>query len=97
MTATEEGDKLVDYTGNSNIIEAAENLGVTRMIFVTSIRCGTSKEAAPATTFEVLKDVLAAKEKAENFPIKFYKNMNWTVIMLRNAKKRSSHWTGYSD
>ena len=89
-TATEEGDKRVDYTGNSNVIEAAGILGVTRMILVTSIGCGTSKEAAPATTFEVLKDVLAAKEKAENVLIKYYTNMNWTVIRPGMLKSKAA-------
>jgi hypothetical protein len=30
--------------------------------------------------FEVLKEVLAAKERAENILIKYYTNMNWTII-----------------
>jgi len=75
-----DGDKKVDYTGNSNVIEAAGILGVTRVVLVTSIGCGSSKDAAPPTVFEVLKDTLAAKEKAENILIKYYTNMNWTII-----------------
>jgi uncharacterized protein YbjT (DUF2867 family) len=70
----------VDYTGNSNFIEAAGILGVTRVVLVTSIGCGSSKDAAPAAVFEVLKEVLAAKEKAENLLIKYYTNMNWTIV-----------------
>ena len=54
--------------------------GVTRMILVMSIGWWTNNEVAPATTFEVLKDVLATKEKAENFLIEYYTNMHWTVI-----------------
>lgn len=30
--------------------------------------------------YEVLKDVLAQKEKAENVLIKYYTNCNWTII-----------------
>lgn len=72
--------KRVDYDGNSNVIEAAGILGVTRLVLVTSVGCGSSKEAAPPAVFEALKDVLAAKERAENILIKYYTNMNWTII-----------------
>jgi len=75
-----ENDKWVDYTGNSNVIEAAGILGVTRLILLTSIGCGTSKEAAPPAVFDALAPMLAAKEKAENVLIKYYTNMNWTII-----------------
>lgn len=78
-TVADDG-KRVDYEGNSNIIESAGILGVTRVVLVTSIGCGSSKAAAPPSVFEVLKDVLAAKEKAENLLIKYYTNTNWTII-----------------
>eukprot|EP00980_Cylindrotheca_fusiformis_P007947 scaffold1697_cov120-Cylindrotheca_fusiformis.AAC.29 len=74
------GDRRVDYEGNNNVIESAGILGVTRVILVTSVGCGSSREAAPPSVFEVLKDVLAAKEKAENILIKYYTNVNWTII-----------------
>lgn len=73
-------DRRIDYEGNNNVIESAGILGVQRIILVTSIGCGSSKEAAPPAVFEVLKDVLAAKEKAENILIKYYTNSNWTII-----------------
>jgi len=73
-------EKFIDYVGNNNVIEAAGILGCTRVILVTSVGCGNSKEAAPPSVFEVLKDVLAAKTKAENVLIKYYTNMNWTII-----------------
>ena len=78
-TAREDG-KWVDYAGNNNVIEAAGILGVTRVILVTSIGCGNSKEATPPSVYEVLKDVLAQKEKAEKVLSKYYTNMNWTII-----------------
>lgn len=73
-------DRRIDYEGNNNVIESAGILGVQRVILVTSVGCGDSKEAAPPSVFEVLKDVLAAKEKAENILIKYYTNTNWTII-----------------
>jgi uncharacterized protein YbjT (DUF2867 family) len=72
--------RRVDYEGNNNVIESAGILGIQRIILVTSIGCGSSREAAPPSVFEVLKDVLAAKEKAENILIDFYTNSNWTII-----------------
>ncbi|KAL7541639.1 hypothetical protein ACHAXR_011074 [Thalassiosira sp. AJA248-18] len=77
--APEDG-KMVDYTGNNNVIEAAGILGVTRVVLVTSIGCGSSKEATPPSVYEVLKDVLAQKEKAEKVLSRYYTNMNWTII-----------------
>jgi uncharacterized protein YbjT (DUF2867 family) len=85
-------DRRVDYEGNSNVIESAGILGVQRIILVTSIGCGSSKEAAPPSVFEVLKDVLAAKEKAENVLIKYYTNSNWTII--RPGGLKSEPMTG---
>jgi len=78
--STDDDGKRVDYDGNNNVIEAAGILGVTRVILVSSIGCGNSKEAAPPAVFEVLKDVLAAKEKAERVLQRYYTNMNWTII-----------------
>jgi nucleoside-diphosphate-sugar epimerase len=90
--STGDNDKRVDYEGNSNVIEAAGILGVTRLILVTSIGCGTSKDAAPPAVFEVLKEVLAAKERAEKLLIKYYTNMNWTII--RPGGLKSEPMTG---
>ena len=73
-------DQRIDYVGNNHVIESSGILGVTRVILVTSIGCGSSKEAAPPAVFETLKDVLAAKEKAENILIKYYTNTFWTII-----------------
>ena len=85
-------DKRVDYIGNNNVIESAGILGITRVILVTSIGCGSSKEAAPPSVFEVLKDTLAEKTKAENILIKFYTNVNWTII--RPGGLKSEPMTG---
>ena len=78
--AVADDGKRIDYDGNSNVIEAAGILGVTRVVLVTSVGCGDSKDAPPPAVYETLKDVLAAKERAENVLIKYYTNMNWTII-----------------
>jgi uncharacterized protein YbjT (DUF2867 family) len=84
--------KRVDYIGNNHVIESAGILGVTRVILVTSVGCGSSKVATPPNVYEVLKDVLAAKEKAENMLIKYYTNTNWTII--RPGGLKSEPMTG---
>jgi len=73
-------DKRVDYEGNNNVIEAAGILGVTRVVLVTSIGCGDSKDAIPPSAYDVLKEALAAKTRAENVLVKYYTNTNWTII-----------------
>lgn len=78
-TQDDDGQRI-DYIGNSNVIESAGILGVTRIILVTSIGCGSSKEAAPEAVFEALKEVLSAKEKAENLLVKYYTNSDWSII-----------------
>jgi len=75
-----EDGEWIDYTGNNHVIEAAGILGVTRVILVTSIGCGNSKDATPPSVYEVLKDCLAQKEKAERVLSRYYTNMNWTII-----------------
>lgn len=78
-TPQDDGSR-VDYEGNNNVIEAAGILGCVRVILVTSVGCGNSKSAAPPNVYETLKDVLKAKTRAENILIKYYTNMNWTII-----------------
>jgi nucleoside-diphosphate-sugar epimerase len=85
-------DRKVDYEGNNNVIESAGILGITRVILLTSIGCGSSREAAPPSVFEVLKETLAQKEKAENILIKYYTNVNWTII--RPGGLKSEPMTG---
>jgi len=88
----EDEEKRVDYEGNSNVIEAAGILGVTRVILVTSIGCGNSKEAVPENVYEILKDALVAKDRAEKV-LKFYTNMNWTVIRPGGLKTEKATGT----
>jgi nucleoside-diphosphate-sugar epimerase len=70
----------IDYIGNNNVIESAGILGVTRVILVTSVGCGSSQPACPPKVYETLKDRLEAKSKAENVLQRYYTNTNWTII-----------------
>jgi len=80
LGGTPADEKRVDYEGNNNVIEACGILGCVRVVLVTSIGCGTSKVATPPSTYEILEPVLKAKNRAENVLIKYYTNMNWTII-----------------
>jgi len=60
-------DRRIDYEGNNNVIESAGILGIQRIILVTSIGCGSSKEAAPPSVFEVLKDVYKLRKRQKIF------------------------------
>lgn len=45
--------KRVDYVGNRNVIESAGILGITRVLMVTSIGCGDSREAISDQVYQV--------------------------------------------
>jgi hypothetical protein len=62
------------------LCSAYNSCTISSLILVTSIGCGSSKDATPPSVYEVLKDVLAQKSKAENVLTKYYTNMNWTII-----------------
>ncbi|CAN0007900.1 unnamed protein product [Phaeothamnion confervicola] len=77
-----EGDESqrVDYAGNRNVIESAGILGVTRVVLVTSVGCGSSRGAVSDQVYQVLEKPLVAKTKAENMLLKYYTNSEWTVV-----------------
>jgi len=76
----EEGGRRVDYTGSNNVIEAAGILGITRVVLVSSIGCGSSKSAISPDVYSQLEPVLIEKTKAENVLIKYYTNTAWTIV-----------------
>lgn len=43
----------VDYVGNRNVIESAGILGITRVVMVTSLGCGSSREAISDQVYTV--------------------------------------------
>lgn len=80
----------IDYKGNMNMIENAGILGVTRMILVTSIGAGDSKDAIPESVYETLKEALVDKTKAENLLLKYYTNSDYTIIRPAGLKTAPS-------
>lgn len=48
-----DGTQLVDYAGNRNVIESAGILGITRVVMVTSVGCGSSREAISDQVYQV--------------------------------------------
>jgi uncharacterized protein YbjT (DUF2867 family) len=60
------GEPSPDYEGNRNIIDATKAAGIERFVFVTVIGAGDSAEAPPWLARWFLKDIIAAKTKAED-------------------------------
>jgi nucleoside-diphosphate-sugar epimerase len=58
-------DAPPDYDGNRNVFDAAEEAGVLRVIFISSIGAGNSNEAMPWFARFVLKGNLKRKTQAE--------------------------------
>ncbi|KAG2495215.1 hypothetical protein HYH03_006821 [Edaphochlamys debaryana] len=58
-------DPRVDSEGNINIIDAAIKKGAKKFVLVTSVGCGSSKDAPGEKVYNVLKPVLVEKDKAE--------------------------------
>lgn len=59
-----EGDESqrVDYAGNRNVIESAGILGITRVVMVTSVGCGSSREAISDQVYQVTQRTLLASQ-----------------------------------
>lgn len=51
----EDEEKRVDYVGNRNVIESAGILGITRLVLVTSVGSGSSREAISDQVYQVIK------------------------------------------
>ncbi len=61
------GEPRPDYEGVKNMVEAARSAGVQRVLLVTAIGSGDSKEAVSDRTWQVLGPVLQVKSQAENY------------------------------
>jgi uncharacterized protein YbjT (DUF2867 family) len=58
-------DPPPDYQGNANIIKAAKEAGVRRLVLITTIGAGDSNAAMPALSKRVLAKLLPLKTRAE--------------------------------
>jgi len=59
--------KRADREGAQKIIDAANQHGVSRVLMVTAIGCGASRDIMAPKVIEVLGEVLEAKTTAENY------------------------------
>jgi len=60
-------DPPVDFTGNKNIIDAAKAANVPKMMFISTIGAGDSKETLPRLPSYFLRGVLPLKTQAEDY------------------------------
>eukprot|EP00284_Hemiselmis_tepida_P017673 CAMPEP_0174929082 /NCGR_PEP_ID=MMETSP1355-20121228/27014_1 /TAXON_ID=464990 /ORGANISM="Hemiselmis tepida, Strain CCMP443" /LENGTH=293 /DNA_ID=CAMNT_0016175267 /DNA_START=10 /DNA_END=891 /DNA_ORIENTATION=+ len=86
----DQDSQKVDYTGNMNMIENAGIIGVTRMILVTSVGTGDSKDALPEPAYNAMEKFLTQKTKAENLLLKYYTNTDYTIIRPGGLKSEAA-------
>ncbi len=55
-----------DYVGNRNVFDAAKAAGVRRVVFISSIGAGDSRDTAPLPARRALAEVLELKTRAED-------------------------------
>ncbi len=67
-----------DYIGNKNVIDAAREVGIRRVILVTSIGCGKSWDYIPETTNKINAGIMKLKTQAEEYLRKT--NLDWTIV-----------------
>ena len=76
-----------DYIGNRNIIDAAAASGNRRVIMISTVGAGESKEAVSWISRWLLEDVIVLKEQAEQHLIE--SGLDYTIIRpggLKNAE-----------
>jgi uncharacterized protein YbjT (DUF2867 family) len=61
------GDVMPDYLGNKNVFDAAEAMGVRRVIMISTIGAGDSYDAAPLLSRLALSKILPLKTQAEDY------------------------------
>lgn len=67
-----------DYLANKHIIDAAAQAGVRRLILITSLGVGETRDAVPWLSRWLLKDILPLKEQAEQHLIA--SGLDYTII-----------------
>ena len=86
-------DPRPDYLGNRNIFDAAEEAGVQRMVFVTSIGSGDSEMAAPWLARVFLREILPLKTQAEDHLLA--SGLDYTIIRPGALRSRPPTGKGY--
>ena len=86
-------DPRPDYLGNRNIFDAAEEAGVQRMVFVTSIGSGDSEMAAPWLARVFLREILPLKTQAEDHLMAG--GLEYTIIRPGALRSRPPTGKGY--
>ena len=86
-------DPRPDYLGNRNIFDAAEEVGVQRMVFVTSIGSGDSEMAAPWLARVFLREILPLKTQAEDHLMA--SGLDYTIIRPGALRSRPPTGKGY--
>jgi len=81
-----------DFPANKNIIEASQELGFSRFIFVTSIGSGESKPQLPEMLKPFLGPVAEEKTKAEN--VLRSSNLDYTIIRPGQLTNEPATGTG---
>jgi uncharacterized protein YbjT (DUF2867 family) len=81
-----------DYWGNKQLIDAAVAAGVPRFVLVSSLGAGETKKAIPAAAYESLAEVLAEKEKAEQYLMG--SGLRYTIIRPGGLKSEPATGNG---
>jgi nucleoside-diphosphate-sugar epimerase len=81
-----------DFPANKNIIEASQESGFSRFIFVTSIGSGESKPQLPEMLKPFLGPVAEEKTKAEN--VLRSSNLDYTIIRPGQLTNEPATGTG---
>jgi len=67
LGSSKPGEQRPDFDGNRNVIDAARAAGVRHLVLVTVIGAGDSRGSAPFPMGNLLKDVIEAKTRAEDY------------------------------
>jgi nucleoside-diphosphate-sugar epimerase len=81
------GTPQLNTQGNINVIDAAANAGVTRIVITTSIGCGDSAEILDPFVKAVAGRAIRAKEWAENHLRA--SGLDWTIVRSGGTMRRA--------
>ena len=86
------GEPRPDYEGVKNMVDAAKRAGVHRVLLVTAIGTGDSKEAISERTWEVLGRVLQVKTQGEEYLTA--SGLNYTILRPGGLTRGPATGTG---